>query len=467
MAHRGGATAEKQITEDARTMLGDPKRALRMMAVPMLVSLLVAQVNSFVDTFWCSSLGSIELAAVGLVAPFYLIISGIGSGVGIGVSASIAAKVALGKKDAADAVATQSLTFMAVVGVMLTPIFLLTADPIAMAVGGEETYDECVAYGLPYYLMAVFIVLQGVAAGILRGEGASRRSMVMLSLAAAVNIVFDPLLAFGLGWGIAGLAWATVLSIVVSLVPFVRWYWFRSDTTYVDIVRSQAVPRKDVLRDFLSVGVPKAVELDIMSVMNFPLNYFVVKCAGSLGFAIYATAWKYVDLMLVPSMALGGALVPICAAAFQRADLSKARTAYWYAIVWAVGVTAVEALLLLVCDQWAATLFTYSDASIELRDGLAESLRIYAFIGLFYSIINVSSSFLQSMGMANSSMWCTLARNVMLLFGFWWASGYDFAMIRWVFLVCEIIGFFMMSGWAELGFSARARYMGRRKNPGV
>lgn len=76
--------AEKQLTDDARTMLGDYRHAIRAMALPMFVSLMVAQVNTFVDTFWCSSLGSTALAAVGIVASFYLIITGIGSGSGSG-----------------------------------------------------------------------------------------------------------------------------------------------------------------------------------------------------------------------------------------------------------------------------------------------------------------------------------------------------------------------------------------------
>lgn len=446
---------EKQLTKEAKAMLGEPKKALRVMAIPMLVSLLVAQVNSFVDTFWCSVLGSMELAAVGITTSFYFILSGIGFGVGIGVSASIAANVAMERKHEADLVATQSLVFMAIVGVLFAPIMYVVSGPICLIVGGEELYADCVAYGVPYYIGSVFIVLQGIAAGILRGEGASRRSMIILSLAAIFNMLFDPLFTFTFGWGICGLSWATVVATALSFIPFIWWYGPARETSYVDILPDEARPTAPVLRNFLSVGVPKAVELDVMSIMNFPLNYLVVKCAGSLGFAVYATSWKYVDLMLVPSLALGGALVPICAAAFQRGDLPKAREAYNYAMSWTLFITVAEAVLLFIFNDWAAMVFTSSDASAELRKEIAITLQIYAFVGLAYSTINISSSFLQSMGMAASSMWSTLLRNIALLGAFYWASTFDFSTIRYALLGCEVFGAALMIGWAEMGYKVR------------
>lgn len=448
-------TADKQLTKDARVMLGDPRRALRMMALPMLVSLLVAQVNSFVDTFWCSSLGAIPLAAVGLVASFYLIISGIGSGVGIGISASIAAKVAMKRKEEADAVASQSIVFMAVIGLIITPITLAIGNPIIRAVGGAEMYDDCVSYALPFFLGAVFIVMQGILAGILRGEGASRRAMAMMASAAVLNIVFDPLFTFVLGWGIAGLAWATIAATALSAIPFFYWYLLRSDTTYVDIHRSMMRPQRPVLRDLLSVGIPKTIELDIMATMNFPLNFFVVAAAGAEGFAVYATSWKFVELMLVPSVALASALVPICAAAFQRKDLGKMRFTYAYAMAWALAITAAEAVLLCILTDHAVVMFTYSDGSIGLRGDIIHVTRVFMIIGVLYSAINISSSLLQSMRMANSSMWSTFIRNVVLLLTFAFCSAYDLNAICWGFVACEVFGMFLMVGWAEAGFRMR------------
>ncbi len=438
-------------------MLGDPKSALRMMAVPMFVSLMVAQVNIFVDTFWCSSLGTVALAAVGIITSFYLILSGIGSGIGIGISASIAAKAATRRKEEADRVASVSVKFMLIVGVLFIPIMLLIMNPILLAVGGTETYEDGKAYGLPYCLGAFIIIIQGVFAGILRGEGASRRSMIMMVSAAVLNIVLDPLFTFVFNWGICGLSWATVTATFLSLLPFLYWYYVRPDTTYVDLHVRSARMERSVLKDFLSVGVPKAVESDMMALVNFVLNYFVVVCWGAYGYAVYATSWKYIDLLLVASVAMAGALVPIAAAAFSKHDFAKMRFSYGYAMMWTLIITSVAAVALYFTMDYAAIIFTYSEGSAAMRDDVVHVTRMFLIISVLFAAINIASSLLQAMRMANSSLWSTILRNVLLIVAFG-ATCTISPDAMWIgFIVCEVVGLILMCGWAEIGYRMRLK----------
>lgn len=449
--------AEKQLTADAKNMLGDPKVAIRMMAVPMFVSLMVAQVNIFVDTFWCSSLGTVALAAVGIITSFYLIMSGIGSGIGVGISASIAAKVATRRKEEADVVASVSIKFMFLAGLLMVPIMLLIANPILLAVGGADVYDDGRAYGLPYYLGASVIIMQGVFAGILRGEGASKRSMIMMVTAAVLNIILDPLFTFVFDWGIAGLSWATITSTAASLLLFIYWYYVKPETTYIDLHLKSAKMEKHILKDFLTVGIPKAIESDIMAAVNFILNYFVVFCWGSYGYAVYATSWKYVDLMLVPSVALAGALVPIAAASFSRHDFPKMRFSYGYAMGWTLIVTSVVAVILYLFMDYAAIIFTYSEESIAMREDIIHVTRIFLMIGVLFSAINIASSLLQAMRMANNSMWSTVIRNMLLIVVFGLTCTISPDAMWWGFVFCEIIGLLLMCGWAEAGYRMKLR----------
>ncbi len=442
-------------------MLGDPRRALRMMAAPMLISLLVAQLNTFVDTFWCAGLGAVPLAAVGMVASIYLILAGIGNGVGVGVSASLAAKVARRDKPAADAVAAQALVFMVLIGLLCIPIFLVIGNPILLAAGGSEMYPDCRAYALPFYLGAALIVIQGVAAGILRGEGAARKAMAVLITAAVFNIVFDPLFTFIFNWGIAGLAWATIAATALSLLPFVYWYFIAPTHTYLDIRLRDFRFSRPLLRDFLSIGVPKAVELDIMAVVNFVLNFFVVSCGGAVGYAVYVTSWRFTDLMLVPSQAIAGALVPICAAAFGRFDFSKMRTAYGIAMKWSLVIAAVLAMFIFLAAPWLMIMFTYTGTAADLREPLVHTTRIFLLIGVMYSAVNISSSLLQALRMAKNSMWSTLIRNLLLIVVFAITSLYSLDAMWWGFVVCEIIGLVLMVGWAEAGYRKRRAESGR------
>ena len=71
------------------TMLGNPKRAIIAMAIPIILSLLVAEVNMLADRAWCSGLGVEALASIAVVRPIYNVYSGLGAGLGVGAAAVI------------------------------------------------------------------------------------------------------------------------------------------------------------------------------------------------------------------------------------------------------------------------------------------------------------------------------------------------------------------------------------------
>lgn len=429
-------------------MLGDYRKALFAMAVPLFISLLIAQINTFIDTFWCSMLGSSALAAVGVVSSYYMIITGLGSGIGIGVSAVVAAHIACDQKADADRTAVQSLVFMAVLGLVCTPILLLIGNPILSFIA-SDTYHEAVEYATPYYFCAAILVMQGIMVGILRGEGAAKRSMVIIILTAVLNIVFDPLFAFVFGMGISGLSWATVMATTVSLIPFFYWYGVRTRGNYVDITLKGFRFDRNALREFLSVGAPKALEIDIMWGLNFVLCYFVMVCGGSASVAVYTTGWKFIDIIQVPSTALGGALIPICSAAFARRDMTKVRAAYVHTMAVAVAITSGLALLLYLFSDQIVLVFSNSESSSLLEGPMAEAVRVYVLVAIMFSAITVSSSLLQSIRKADRSMWSTLIRNIVLIAVFALLCHTTPLSIWWGFVFAELFGLILMCGWAE------------------
>ena len=437
-------------------MLGDYRRALFVMTIPLLISLLIAQINSFVDTFWCSMLGSSALAAVGVVSSYYMIIVGLGSGIGIGVSSVVAAHIACDQKADADRTATQSLVFMTIIGLLCAPILLIIGDPILHIVS-TEAYPEAVEYARAYYLCAFILVIQGIMIGILRGEGAARRSMIITVLTAVLNMILDPLFAFVLGMGISGLSWATVTATAISLIPFLYWYGVRTEKNYVDIRLKGFRFNVNSLREFLSVGAPKALELDIMWGLNFVLCYFVVVCGGSSSMAVYTTGWKFIDVIQVPSTALGSALIPICSAAFARRDMKKVRGAYAHTMMWALIITTVLAIFLYVFSDEVVLVFSNSESSSQLQGPMAEAIRVYVLVAIMFAAITVSSSLLQSIRKADRSMWSTLLRNIVLIIVFGALCHTTPMTMWWGFVAAELFGLILMSGWAELEYRKELR----------
>ncbi|MDD7424580.1 MAG: MATE family efflux transporter, partial [Candidatus Methanomethylophilaceae archaeon] len=71
-------------TKDVETLLGNPKKAMMAMAIPVIVAMVVQNANNLIDTVWVAGLGTNALAAVGFAFPLFFIIISIGNGIGVG-----------------------------------------------------------------------------------------------------------------------------------------------------------------------------------------------------------------------------------------------------------------------------------------------------------------------------------------------------------------------------------------------
>lgn len=443
-------------TDGAEILSAEPGKALRAMAGPILISLLVVQINTFADTFWCSGLGADALAALGLVVPLYATIVGIGNGVGIGVSAVGAGRIGAGNRKGASAAVTQSLPVMLAVGIALAPVFLLLGGPVIGWMGADgEVRSLADGYAFPYFLCTAVLIMQNVYAGALRAEGAARRSMYVLVIGAALNIVLDPVLAYGLGMGIAGLSWATVISTLTSTLPAVYWYHVKRDT-YLRVSFSGYRFDAPTVKAVASIGVPKAVELDLFYVFNVVMLYFFVIAGGTEGVAVYNSAYKYVDLVGVVPLAFGGAMISVCSAQYGRGDFAGIRRTYRLALGYSLSIVISLTAVLFVFSDAFATVFT-TGGSEDLRDEMSHALRMFCLFLPFLVLRDVGSSLLQSIRMAASSMYSALVRNIEMTIAFWIASYYTLDAEWWALTTGSWFGALLMAVWAEYGFRLRSR----------
>ena len=90
-------------------LLGDPKKAIVAMSLPIIASLVVAELNAIVDRAWCSGMGVEALAAISVIRPIYCVYVGLGSGLGVGVAAVISRYIGAGNPEKASSSAVQAV----------------------------------------------------------------------------------------------------------------------------------------------------------------------------------------------------------------------------------------------------------------------------------------------------------------------------------------------------------------------
>ena len=222
---------------------GDPtagplRRAVILLAIPMVLEMVMESLFAVVDIFFVSKLGDEAMAAVALTESGITIIYTLAVGLSIGVTALVARRIGEGNRDGAARAAAQAL----LLGVLLAVVFGVTgvvfAADILSLMGADETV---VATGLPYTRIMfggnIVILLLFLLNAAFRGAGEAAIAMRVLWIANGLNIVLDPLLIFGVGpfpeLGVQGAAIATTIgrgtAVLVQLYTLFRHVPSRAD----------------------------------------------------------------------------------------------------------------------------------------------------------------------------------------------------------------------------------------------
>ncbi len=419
-------------------LLGNPRKAVVALAIPIIISLIVAEVNTLADRAWCSGMGVEALAAVALVRPIYSVYMGLGSGLGVGAAAVISRYLGAERPKDASAAAIQALLIGIVFALALTPILFFLQSGILEAIGSEDINDGALKYMTCYTLSLVIIVTNGVIGGILNGQGATGLSTVMMMVLAVSNMILDPIFIYGLGMGLTGASVATVIATVISLL--VGLWFMVGKRTYLRFTRDSLRLDRTQMRAIYKAGIPQMIEYIIIYAMDVFLNKIIIDCAGAEGFTIFSVPDAVVFIMVVPSMAVGAALVTVASSAYGQRNVERMQEAFRFSVMFGIGIVLSLVLIAELIPSVVMMPFTYSDEMIPLRSRMADTLRILALYAPMFSMTPLCSGFLQAMKYPTFAVIIAFVRNLILIGLFLIAATISFTAICWFLDLGHVIG---------------------------
>ncbi len=257
--------------------LADPQpwRAMWRVGLPAMLGLSLNAAHQSVDAYFVGRLGAGALAAVSLSLPVAGLAIAVGIGLGVGTATAVARRLGAGDPAAAGRVAGAAFRLATLLGLLVALAFAACHGPIARALAAGDT--TLAAQARPYLALLGLVAGMGMVQVLCDftaiGEGNTRFSLATLALCFGLNMALDPLLIFGLGLGVAGAAWATVIAQAVTLALWL-WYFRRGPGR----VRPVRAPLR-LLGPVLRIGLPETAAA-LTTTLGFVAVYRLAAEAG-------------------------------------------------------------------------------------------------------------------------------------------------------------------------------------------
>ena len=354
--------------------------AVMKLAVPTILSSLVMVIYNLADTYFVGMLNdSVENAAVTLAAPVLLAFNAVNNLFGVGSSSMMSR--ALGRKDYEVVSKSSAFGFYCSVisGILFSVLFTVFSDPFLVLLGASpETAGATAAY-LKWTVTfgATPAILNVVMAYLVRSEGSAMHASIGTMSGCLMNIVLDLWFVLGFHWGVAGAAFATVLSQYVSGIGLaVYTYWktpeFRIQPRYLK-------PKPAMLKEIGQFSFLTSVQQSVMN-LGILMVQGLVNSFGTVIMAGFAAAVKIDSFAYMPAQEFGNAFSTFVAQNYGAGKSGRIREGIKKAVLMSVGFCLVISLLVFIFARPLMTIFVDPSETEILAAGV-EYLRIE---GAFY-----------------------------------------------------------------------------------
>ncbi len=393
---------------------GSVGRLLLKLAIPAVVGQVVNLLYNIVDRIYIGHMpevGGTALTGVGLFAPILMLITAFALLLGSGGAPLCAIAMGRGDKERAEKIMANCLSLLLALSVVLTAALYFSAPSLLRLFGAsEETLPFASEYGRIYILGTVAVLLVMGMNPFLTTQGFAKMSMMTTVIGAGINIALDPLFIFVFDLGVAGAAYATVISQAVSAIWIMLF--LTGKKTAIRLKLRYMKPKKELYLPALALGVSNFVMISTESILSISFTSSLARFGGDIAVGAMTVITSINQLVTMPVTGICQGGQPIISYNYGAKRFDRVKSAFYIQFLISVAYTVAFWLLLLVIPKSFAGIFT-DDST--LVDYAAWAIRIYM-AGIFAIGLQIScqQSFL-ALGQAKVSLLLACLRKIVLL----------------------------------------------------
>ncbi len=432
-------TSKAEVQENKMGIMPENKLLLNM-SIPIMIAMLVQALYNIVDSIFVSQLSEDALNAVSLAFPMQNLMIAVSSGTCVGMNALLSKS--LGEKNLKQVklaanngvfLAFMSFIVFALIGIFGARTFYLSQTDIPTIV------DDGTAY-LTICLVCSFGLFGQICfERLLQSTGRTFYTMITQGTGAIINIIFDPLLIFGIGpfpkMGVAGAAVATVTGQIIALI--IAAFINHAKNHEIELSIKGFKPHLNTIKRIYMVGIPSIIMISIGSVMVFGMNKILISFT-STATAIFGVYYKLQSFVFMPVFGINNGMVPIIAYNYGARKPHRIKKVLKLAIMYACLIMFIGFIVIQIVPTKLLGMFNPSENMIVLGVPALKKISI-SFLIAGFSII--SSSYFQALGHGIFSLLVSVLRQLFVLLPAAYVlskiGGLD--AVWWSFPIAEII----------------------------
>jgi putative MATE family efflux protein len=430
--------------------IANPRRALFILASPIVIAMFVQTMYNIVDTAFVGRLGAEAIAALTFAFPIFFILISLNSGIGVGTNSIISRLLGAKDKEGAENAAVHGLVMAAAFALVILAVSLFAMEPLYSLFGATPAVVELSLSYMWIILAGVFFMFPSFAMNsIFSAQGDTKTPMIVQSSALVLNAILDPIFIYLLDYGVRGAAIATVIALGFSLLLYLHFIRTRS---YLKIRFRSFRFSFSLCREICRVGAPASLMMLVLSIYVMFLNRFMAHF-GTDYVASFGLATRLESFVSLPIFALSISLLTLVGMFYGAKKLDLLRSITWYGLKIGVLSTSLLGVIFYCAPTFFLRIFTPEMRLLMIGSAY---LRIDVFTFPLMTISMVTSRVLQGMGYGLPGLIINVVRIFIVAlpaaYVFVFVLGYGFLSIAWAMVLGGVTASLVAVFWLIVKF---------------
>lgn len=376
-------------------------------AVPAAIGILVMSLNILVDTIFVGQwIGSTAIAAINVVLPVSFFIAALGMSIGVGGSSIISRALGANNKPKALKVFGNQITLTLLLTIIFVAIGLYFVDSLIPFFGGKgnifhsaKIYYNIILYGVP------FLALCMMGNTVIRAIGKPKIAMYAMLFPSVGNLILDYLFINVLDYGMAGAAWASSGSYVLSFIFILCFFYSKHSELKINF--SHFGLCFSIVKEIGSLGAVTMARQAMASVSFLVINNALFSLGGETAVTVYAIIGRMFMFALFPVYGITQGFLPIAGYNYGSKQYNRVKQSITTAMKYALALGLVVFIVLMVFPEAVAKLFT---TNIDVISKTPRAMRLAFAATPIVAIQLIGSAYFQAVGKALPALLLALAR---------------------------------------------------------